>query len=94
VSLKAWRSIDVALPVAVTVADGETFAGNLYASNRVSFIVTGETGRRWYHWPAQVDRVRADTANGTVRAGDHLTWIDSRDRTITIAIRQEPPCAS
>jgi hypothetical protein len=95
VTLKAWRSIDVALPVTVTVVDGETFKGCLFKSNRVSFAVLGETGPpRRYHWPTRDDRVRADTANGTVSAGDSLTWLDGRDRTVTLTIRGETRCAS
>lgn len=93
-SLKAWKAIDVALPVTVTVVDGETFAGCLLLSTRISFAVIGEHEIRRYHWPSRADRVRADTANGTVRAGDQLTWIDGRDRTITLTIRTEPRCAS
>jgi hypothetical protein len=88
-TLKAWRSIDVALPVKVTVVDGETVTGNLRLSNRVSFAIAYETGVRRFHWPARDDRVRANTANGTVRAGDSLTWLDSRDRTVTLTIRSE-----
>jgi hypothetical protein len=91
VSLKAWRSIDVALPVKVTVVDGETVTGNLRLSNRISFAIACETGVRRFHWPARDDRVRADTANGIVSAGDSLTWIDSKDRTVTLTIRKEKP---
>jgi hypothetical protein len=92
-TLAAWKRIDVALPVTVTIVDGETFTGCLFSSNSRSFIVTGEDGRRWYHWPTKADRVQADTANGTVKAGDQLTWIDSRWRTVTLTIRKEEPCA-
>lgn len=91
VTLKAWKEIDVALPVTVTVVDGETVTGNLHLSNRLVFLVTGEHETRWFFWPARDDRVRADTANGTVSAGDSLTWLDSKDRTVTLTIRKEKP---
>lgn len=89
-TLSAWRSIDVALPVTVSVVDGETFSGCLFLSNRLSFVVLdAEGGWRRYRWPHHPDRILADTANGTVAAGDTLTWLDSQDRTITLTVWKE-----